>query len=270
MSRRETGYVSAYTTVQAFANTYGTASGGTAVTIGGVNYQYVSFTATGSFTPTTAGLFDVLIFGGGCGGMAYGAFGGGGGAGGILQQTIYLPASATTVSVGAGGSGTGNYSAVGSIPTAVSASGGSMSYLGLFNGIGVLGGYAGASDAAPSVGQNNTQGYQGGASTTGSAGGGGGTTAQGSVGSTNTGGAGGAGFDVSAFIGGSALFKGAGGGGGGVSVGGAGGSGVGGTGQSGSSGGSAAAANTASGGGGRANTVAYNGGSGIVYIRWKV
>ena len=74
---------------------------------------------------------------------------------------------------------------------------------------------------------------------------------------------------VNTFIGGASLFKGGGGGGGGSVAGGAGGSSVGGAG--GTTNGTAAAANTAGGGGGANNTgLGANGGSGIIYIRWKV
>ena len=85
------------------------------------------------------------------------------------------------------------------------------------------------------------------------------------------GGSGGAGYDISTFIGGSALYKAAGGGGGGSTGGGAGGSGVGGAGST--STGNSAAINTASGGGGAGtatNGAGGNGGSGIVYVRWRV
>ena len=50
---------------------YGTATGGigapTAVTIGGVDYEYLQFNSTGNLTITKAGLFDVLVIGGGAG-----------------------------------------------------------------------------------------------------------------------------------------------------------------------------------------------------------
>ena len=49
---------------------YGAATGGTGVTsttVGGVNYAYTTFTSTGTLTVTKAGLFDVLLFGGGGG-----------------------------------------------------------------------------------------------------------------------------------------------------------------------------------------------------------
>jgi hypothetical protein len=271
MTRRDLGYVSGYTTVQAFANTYGTASGGTAVTISGVNYQYVAFTATGSFTPTSAGLFDVLVFGGGGGGGADNTYWGGGGSGGISQQTIFLNTSSQTVTIGAGGAADqcGNPSSIGSIPTAVAAAGGSSNIVtsGRYQTIGGMMGQG----VGGQNGVTNIQGFIGGSSASQAGGGGGSTTVAGGNASTDTGGAGGAGFDVSAFIGGSALFKGAGGGGGGATTGGAGGSSVGGRGASNSLVALAAGANTASGGGSRATSNSGQaGGSGIIYIRWKV
>jgi hypothetical protein len=271
MTRRDLGYVSGYTTVQAFANTYGTAAGGTAVTISGVNYQYVSFTASGSFTPTSAGLFDVLVFGGGGGGGADNTYAGGGGSGGILQQTIYLNTSAQTVTIGGGGAvdQCGNPSSIGSIPTAVTAAGGSSMVVvsGRYQTVGGMMG----TGVGGQTGPTNSQGYTGGLSASLAGGGGGSTTAVGGNASSSVGGAGGAGFDVSAFIGGSALFKGAGGGGGGDNTGGAGGSSIGGRGSSNTLTGTAAAANTASGGGSRASSNSgLAGGSGIIYIRWKV
>ena len=91
---------------------YGTATGGTgvvAVTIGGVDYNYTSFTSTGTLTITKGGLFETLVFGGGGAGgvISVGAatyYCGGGGAGGIQESKIYLSAN-QTITVGAGGSG---------------------------------------------------------------------------------------------------------------------------------------------------------------------
>ena len=280
MSRRDLGYVSGYTTVQAFANVYGTASGGTAVTISGVNYQYVAISSTGSFTPTSAGLFDVLIFGGGAASPQTTIPMGGAGGGGICQQTIYLPAGAHTVVVGAGGStytvstayqfGAGSSSQIGAIPTAISALGGT-SNMSNATGTGVLftGSGMGSYASQTNSGIDSIQGYKGGNSTTATnAGGGGGAGgAGGNAPSTNVGGTGGNGYDVSSFIGGSALYKGAGGGGAGTVTGGTAGLG----GVAGSTGaGIAASANSAGGAGGSNNAAGANGGSGIIYIRWKV
>jgi hypothetical protein len=278
MTRRDLGYVSGYTTVQAFANTYGTASGGTAVTISGVNYQYVAFTSTGTLTVTSSGLFDVLAFGGGSGGGTYTGNSGssGGGSGGILLDTIYLTAN-TAVVIGAGGAaGTygqltryGTASTIGALPSGRVAAG-SFSTCNLSTGAseGLLGGFVGSVAGSSSTGATNVQGYAGGNSTAATnGGGGGGTAAVGGNGSSSTGGNGGAGYDVSTFIGGAALFKGAGGGGSGSVTQGTGGSSVGGNASA--TNGVAAAANTAS-GGGAGNTTSGAGGSGIVYIRWKV
>ena len=71
MTRSSLGYVSSQTTdlIAQAATTYGVASGGTEsdITIGGVNYKLHTFTATGALTVSQAGLFDVLILGGGGG-----------------------------------------------------------------------------------------------------------------------------------------------------------------------------------------------------------
>ncbi len=63
---RDTGYISAYPVIVAYAEVYGVATGGTSssITVGGVNYTLLTFTASGTLTVATAGLFDVLIFGG--------------------------------------------------------------------------------------------------------------------------------------------------------------------------------------------------------------
>jgi hypothetical protein len=60
--RRQLGYISSLITEQVPLMSYGTATGGvgspTAVTISSVNYQYLTFTSTGTLTITKAGLFD--------------------------------------------------------------------------------------------------------------------------------------------------------------------------------------------------------------------
>ena len=250
--------------------TYGTGTGGTGVVAGPTGYNYTSFIASGTFTVTKAGLFDCLIFGGGGAGMYNNNYGGGGGSGGISIQTIYLSTNAT-VTIGGGGAqdGSGSPSSIGAIPNGIASAGGQYN-AGIVGGL--LGALIGGTQGA-AQGSTNIQGYVGGNGTAAQAGGGGGsTTAAGSANVTTTGGAGAAGYDVSAFIGGSALYKGAGGGGGGT-TGGAGGSSIGGTGGSGAGTPGSAAANTASGGGGRgsgAPASGSTGGSGIIYIRWKV
>lgn len=265
---------------------YGVATGGTGVVAGPTGYNYTSFTSDGTLTVTTAGLFDVLLVGGGNAGYGWaggaGYSGGGGGAGGVLQQTIYLAAATYTVDVGAGGAGSaGNVrpsqgfpSVIGAGINAISAAGG-ITFFPDNGATGAVGGEiassGGCHNSATSSATNNAQGNKGGASTgINNAGGGGGFGAVGSAGSSTTGGAGGAGYDVSAFIGGSALFKAGGGGGGGSGAGGAGGSSVGGAGVT-SGTGNAPAANTGSGGGGTTNTGQGGAGSsGIIYVRFKV
>jgi hypothetical protein len=267
---------------------YGVATGGTSssITVSSQAYTLLTFTADGTLTVGKAGLFDVLMFGGGAGGQQYASgSGGGGGGGGIVNTTIYLPATTYAITVGAGGiSGTltsatgasfGRASIIGTIPNAYVTAVGGFGQVSQVDGSGegVIGCGNGSTFTAGNNGISNAQGFKGGnaagAATAG--GGGGGTTAVGGNGSSTTGGAGGAGYDVSAFISGSALYKGGGGGGGGSVTGGAGGSSVGGAGGAVSGVGSAAAANTAGGGGGGAGTsVGGAGGSGIVYVRFKV
>jgi hypothetical protein len=272
---------------------YGAATGGTSssITVGGINYTLLSFTSTGTLTVTKSGLFDCMVWsagGGGAGGIGTSGYtgGGGAGAGGYMQQTLYLDAN-QTITIGAGGAGGGNeaYGSRGntsSVGTLVAMIGGSagQGYLTATNyqGFGPCGsGGAGHSNYitlsvlpyATSFGKIGGNGANG---LTLGAGGGGGVTAAGANGASTNGGAGGAGYDVSAFIGGSALFKGGGGGGAGTGTGGAGGSSVGGAGASGAnSAGGTAAANTCSGGGSATGTSTGGaGGSGIVYVRFKV
>ena len=267
------------------AATYGTATGGSSssITVGGVNYTLLTFTSDGTLTVTKSGIFDILAVGGGAGATQYAAgAGGGGGAGGVAQGKIYLSANQSIV-VGAGGAPAGvddgnqtrfgRSSTVGTIPNCVFAAVGGF---GLDNatgiGQGVIGGGQGSTFTASNSGISNVQGYKGGNGPGGatSAGGGGGAGAVGANGAGNTGGAGGAGYDVGSFISGS-LFKAGGGGGGGNTTGGAGGSGVGGAGSGGGAG-STAAANTGGGGGGNgaSGQAAGSGGSGIIYVRFKV
>ena len=305
MTRSYLGYVSSQTTSVLPVSTYGVATGGTSssITVDGQAYTLLTFTSSGTLTVSSAGLFDVLLFAGGAGGGPNSASdtnrsGGGGGAGGALQATVYLSAN-QTVTIGAGGaggnSGTENHAKLGSSSSigsalGISVAGGGTPAYQLSNqsltepDSGGCGGGGtnytlarlrdGAASMAPSVsgfaggnGANSTAQGQG-------AGGGGGATAVGSNASTTTGGAGGAGYDVSAFIAGSALYK-AGGGGGGGTTGGAGGSSVGGAGGGAGVAGSSASANTGGGGGGAgystgANANGGSGGSGIVYVRFKV
>ena len=94
---------------------WGTATGGigapTSVTIGGVNYQYLTFTSTGTLTVTRAGFFDYCAIAGGTGSVTYttgGFAGGGGGAAGASSTTGTAgTAGATGVGTGYGGAGGG-------------------------------------------------------------------------------------------------------------------------------------------------------------------
>jgi hypothetical protein len=270
---------------------YGTATGGigapTAVTIDGVDYEYLTFNATGTLTIVSPGLFDVCLVGAG-GGSAAGNntsyHGGAGGGGEIVQQTIYLTANAT-VTIGAGGAGgtagispgyIGFATVLGSGLSHVSATGGGGSPINngsptlsaAGNGACGAGGLGIAAGGAGLAFIDGTTGKNGGTGTTNGAGGGGGNTGAGSNGASGTGGAGGAGTDISAFVGSSVTL--AGGGAGSGSTGGAGGAGGGGAGGSGAAG-TAGTVNTGGGaGGGSTGGGGAAGGSGIVYVRFEV
>ena len=271
--------------------TWGTATGGigspTAVTIGGVNYEYLTFTSTGTLTITRAGFFDYLAIGGGGGSyfITTNFAGGGGGGGQVVIGSIYLSAN-QTVTIGAGGSffdytatgftQGGNTSIGNTSPYFVQTASGNISdssgNLSLAQGgVFIGGGVGGANGNTPVLQTENiVTGFRGGSSSAATnAGGGGGQSARGGNATSTSGGTGGAGYDVSAFIGGSEVRKAMGGGGGG-SV-------TGGTAATGGVPGSATTTpsngNANSGGGGGAGygiATTGNGGSGIAYIRWRV
>ena len=275
------------------APAYGTATGGigapTAVTISSVNYEYLTFTSSGTLTITKSGFFDYCTIGGGGGSInlgPYGAYsGGGGGAGQVLIGSIYLDTN-QTITIGAGSAKfdknavyfkqASDTTITATAPFAVGALGNLVanipdgSYLN--RSFVYVGGGFGNNDGGTSaaITESINLGFRGGNSTAATnSGGGGGQSARGGNGSGTTGGTGGAGFDVSAFIGGSALFKAQGGGGGG-SV----------TGGTAATNGVAGSATTTppnggvntgqGGGGGYGDTTTGNGGSGIAYIRFKV
>ena len=287
-NRRELGYVSAGSTSTVYVSTgiYGRATGGigspTAVTISGVNYEYLTFNATGTLTVTTAGWFDFLAIGGGSGSNIRNdsaRANGGGGAGAVVCGSIYLSAN-QTITIGAGGSFV-NYGAY-SVGTQTNIGAASPFVVSAGGSIAVDGNYAQASGMGRWGNGTTTQtfntglGFNGGASSAStSGGGGGGWSSAGVDGSGTTGGAGGTGFDMSTFIGGTPTpsHRATGGGGGGSVAGGAGGnssasSNAGSTGSTPSS----AAANSGSGGGGGNGTTQTtgNGGSGVCFIRWSV
>ena len=89
-------------------------SGGTITTSG--DYRYHTFTSSGTFTNTLAGLVtEYLVIAGGGGGGAASARAGGGGAGGLRNGSLTLSTTGgKTVTIGAGGSGSSTFSQVAS------------------------------------------------------------------------------------------------------------------------------------------------------------
>jgi len=264
------------------------ATGGDTIMTDGT-YWYHAFKASGTFTPATALSCDVLTIGGGGGG---GSVGGGGGGGGLLYSTSQsLTTTGYTVTIGAGGAGSGFATNVAGLKGTNSS----------FASLTAIGGGGGASDNFDSVstggsGGGGCQGFntnrsnitagQGNNGGTGvnsapnyGSGGGGGAGAAGSTGTSTAGGNGGAGSNtystwlsttgngVSGYIAG---------GGGGASISGTagtGGSGGGGAG-SGTTTGTNGTVNTGGGGGGGGfnptRPASGSGGSGIVIVRYAV
>ena len=106
------------------------ATGGTITTTGG--YRYHTFKSNGTFTVTSGtGNIDVLIVAGG-GGANNSSYAPGGGAGGMLELTYAISAISRTVTIGAGGAGTGGQ--------ATGRNGGNTSVTGLTTAIGGGGG----------------------------------------------------------------------------------------------------------------------------------
>lgn len=271
LSKGLDGYNYTYNVINNFP--YGVGSGGTSstITVGGLAYTMLTFTSTGTFTVTTAGMFDCMIMGGGAAGSGpINTNGGGGGGAGalVISQEAYFAVGTYAVAVGGGGSISyvGKYAS--GKPLGPS-QGGSAN---LSPSAPIVGGFSGGSG----IGAGPNSGSNGG-------GGGGGMGSAGSVpfgnsgyGNMVSGGNGGNGVDWSVWRGQSAgtTFYAAGGGGGGgygslVTA-------VGGTGGGGSGAryyGVAATAgtvNTGSGGGGGSEAAgAAFGGSGLVLIRFK-
>jgi hypothetical protein len=262
------------------------ATGGDVITTDGT-YWYHAFKTTGVFSLTSSVsslTADVLqIAGGGGGGSNRG---GGGGAGGLRIFTSQaLTINNYVIAVGAGGSGGGGTSGNASQFHNFTVSpgggrGGNSQGAGLTGASGGGGGNELPQNPTP-AGGGATLGNVGGTCdpsnklTTG--GGGGGFGGAGQNGSSTTGGTGGAGVNTysswanATGTGVSGFYAGGGGGYGSTSSG-TGGSGGGGRGGAGNSnGGSSATANTGSGGGATDDTgVAYNGGSGVVIVRYPV
>jgi hypothetical protein len=265
---------------------YGTATGGigapTAVTIGGVDYEYLTFNATGTLTVTKEGFFDYLLVSGGQSARKSGTGLGtprssGGGGGVVLIGSVYLDAN-QTITIGAGDTlqafdspssseptilaATSPFTQTAAAPFANNTGTGAAQAMGFSSG--------GSINGTTSQSFTSTLGNKGGNSSgSTNAGGGGGWSAVGGNGSGTTGGSGGAGFDVSVFIGGSEVRKAMGGGGGGSVTGGAAATdGV--AGSTGTTGLNAPANSGGGGGGGANNQTTGAGGSGIAYIRYEV
>lgn len=257
-------------------------------------YWYHIFRSSGRFEPVESLTCDYLVIAGGGGSgfssSANGTGTGGGGAGGLrstvgttggggsLESALSLTANTNyTVTIGAGGSaGTGaNTDATdGSnsvFSTITSTGGGGSRSSGVVNGaIGRPGG-SGAGNCNGSAGTTNTgtanQGFAGGtASGSFGTGGGGGAAAAGGAGASPNGGNGGNGLSIN-ITGSSVSYAGGGAGGRGASGGASGAAGTGGTAAS-----TSGTANTGAGAGGANSSVnaGYNGGSGIVVVRYAV
>jgi len=238
------------------------ATGGT-ITYGVDGYYYHTFTASGTFTPTTTLTgAQILMIGGGGGKTQFHS--GGGGAGGLLTQTATLTSgTAYTAAIGAGSSGTGSDTIFTGLTTAKGGGAGASSGGGGTGGSG--GGGGGGSGAGGGGAGTVGQGNNGGGTTAAQAGGGGGGSAGGGGGgyfngSIQVGGDGGAATTLADWAGvtGTGVSNQYAGGGGGSS-----------TGNGGSGGGGAGAtppANTGSGGGSTNNTA--TGGSGLIIVRY--
>jgi len=217
-------------------NLYGVATGGTSssITVSSVNYTLLAFTSgSNTMTVTKAGLFDVLCIGGGGGSIS--GFGTGGGGGGFQTATFYVDANQTIV---IGGGGTFSSSVVGG-----------TSQFGTFLSCGGGGNCDTCADTSLCGASNGGVRSGGGASRNFTVGQGtGGTTGRGGsgAGGVQSGDTGGPGKEVNTFIGGSSLLL-----------------ANGGTASTAAAGGT----NTGNGGGGSG---ANAGGSGVVYVRFKV
>jgi hypothetical protein len=188
-------------------------------------FKYLTFTASGTITVTTAGFADLIVVGGGGGGSD--ANGGGGGAGGALViSNAYLPAGTLTVTIGAGGAAAGS-SGISGNPSRIDSyyspqgGGGSQATLAGQNGASGGGGKNGGAGGAGTSGIGSAGGLSPGTAGVAGSGGGGGATAVGAPGTSAVGGNGGAGTTTTiagttptgAYVAGSYAFSGGGGGG---------------------------------------------------------
>jgi hypothetical protein len=258
------------------------ATGGDIIQTDGT-YWYHAFLSSGTFTPATGLSCEVLVVGGGGGGGSN--HGGGAGAGGYRTTTGLSLSSATTVTVGAGGSRGPGTQGGSSVFSSITSAGGGYGANNVATGVepGGTGGSGGGSRGASGGAAGNTpstspsQGNNGGnGDGTGTGGGGGAGAVGANTVSSSLSGAGGAGLNtLSSWLSTTGLgvsgYVAGGGGGGNPTTGGAGGSGGGGQGGSGPGvNGTDAVANTGGGGGGGGSSSAIggNGGSGVVIIRY--
>jgi hypothetical protein len=258
------------------------AAGGSIIQTDGT-YWYHAFLTSGTFTPATNLSCDVLVVGGGGGGGSN--HGGGGGAGGYRTITGLGLSTATSVTVGAGGTRGPGTQGGSSIFSSITSAGGGLGANNVSTGVepGGNGGSGGGTRAVTGAGSGNTpstspsQGNNGGVGNGTGTGGGGGAGAVGANAvSSSLSGAGGAGLNtLSSWLSTTGLgvsgFIAGGGGGGNPTTGGAGGSGGGGQGGSGAGvNGTDAVANTGGGGGGGGSSSALGGfgGSGLVIVRY--
>jgi hypothetical protein len=250
------------------------ATGGNTIMTDGA-YWYHAFLSSGTFTPATALTCDVLVVAGG-GGGGYASSGqstaGGAGAGGLRYFTSQSVTTATSITVGAGGSGAASGGAIGA-----GAAGGN-SVFASYTSAGGAGGFSADNGGSGSGQRNNagagglgntpatspSQGNNGGPSSGGIAGGGGGA---GAAATNQNGGIGVNTYSTWATVTGTGVSGYYAGGGGGHTNG-TGGSGGGANASTGSS--TSAIANTGGGGGASQVSPSGNGGSGIVIVRYPV
>ena len=256
------------------------ATGGSIIQTDGT-YWYHAFLSSGTFTPATNLSCDVLVVGGGGGGGSN--HGGGAGAGGYRTITGLGLSTATSVTVGAGGTRGPGTQGGSSIFSSITSAGGGFGANNVSTGTepGGDGGSGGGTRAVIGAGVGNTpstspsQGNNGGVGDGTRTGGGGGAGAVGAAATGSASGAGGAGLNtLSSWLSTTGLgvsgYIAGGGGGGAPGTAGAGGAGGGGAGGSTGVNGTDGTANTGGGGGGggASSAVGGFGGSGLVIVRY--
>jgi len=272
--------------------TFISASGGVITTSG--SFKIHAFTSSANFTISSIGndatygsKVEILVVAGGGGGTGFfnGSHKGGGGAGGgvIYSASMDVTATTYTASIGAGGTGGvasvetpggngGNSIFTGSLISLVAIGGGGAGGIDLLTAPSGGSGGGGAINSGPSVSGSGTvgQGNNGGGASNSApnygGGGSGGAAGTGSQGSSTTGGNGGNGAPYT--ISGTSVYYSAGSGGGTFQGGTVGSPGTGGAAHD-----VTGSANTGAGGGGSTgaggSTTGKNGGSGVIYVKYK-